>query len=215
MALKKLKCTDFCAEGMPFGLLREVTVLSMLKGHPNVVELLDFYLNPKPEQNCFILCFEFAEQGDLSKHITNLRQSIMKQGLSHPGVDFTFVRRVLKQLFQGVEFMHSKGIIHRDLKTANILLYKDGRIKIADFGLSRLVRHPLKPLTKEVQSMWYRPPEILLGNHNYTFAVDYWSLGIIAYELVYLTHRFQGTSEIDMLFKIFQQKGTPDLLTQS
>jgi serine/threonine protein kinase len=67
-------------------------------------------------------------------------------------------------------------------------------------------------MTKEVQSMWYRAPEILLGNQKHTFAVDYWSLGMIAYELIYLTHRYQGTSEIDMLFKIFSDKGTPDFL---
>ena len=76
-------------------------------------------------------------------------------------------------------------------------------MKIADFGLSRLIRHPMQAMTKEVQSMWYRAPEILLGNLNYSFAVDYWSLGIIAYEIVYLQHRFQGNSEIDMLFRIF------------
>lgn len=68
--------------------------------------------------------------------------------------------------------MHSRGVLHRDLKTANVLLSgtnkKDLVVKIADFGLSRLARIPLKPMTKEVQSMWYRPPEILLGNQNYT-----------------------------------------------
>ena len=58
-------------------------------------------------------------------------------------------------------------------------------------------------MTKEVQSLWYRAPEILFGNHNYTYAADYWSIGIMAYEMIYLQHRFPGTSEIDMLFKIF------------
>jgi len=63
--------------------------------------------------------------------------------------------------------------------------------------------------------LWYRAPEILFGNHNYTFAADYWSIGIIAYEMIYLQHRFPGTSEIDMLFKIFEQKGTPSFARSS
>ena len=70
-------------------------------------------------------------------------------------------------------------------------------------------------MTREVQSLWYRAPEIILGNSNYTFAADYWSIGIIAYELIYLEHRFAGTSEIDTLFKIFQTKGTPDFKATS
>lgn len=65
-------------------------------------------------------------------------------------------------------------------------------------------------MTKEVQTLWYRAPELLLGNKNYNYALDYWSLGVIAYELVYMRNRFKGTSEIDMLFKIFEQIGTPE-----
>lgn len=118
---------------------------------------------------------------------------------------------MLIQICEGVEAIHRAGIIHRDLKTANVLLCgRDGsQVKIADLGLSRSVRHPMHPMTKEVQSLWYRAPEILLSNHNYTYATDYWSIGIIAYEMIHLQHRFPGTSEIDMLFKIFEQKGTP------
>ncbi|TNV77768.1 hypothetical protein FGO68_gene12646 [Halteria grandinella] len=220
VALKKLKCSEGPSahlEGLSHNLLREITVLEMLKECPNFVRLLDIYYHPKcyPEPSCFVLSFEYAESGDLHKHVQVQRSSISAKGLIRaPQVDFAFVRSIMFQLCQGVHHMHSRGIIHRDLKSANILLTKDMKVKIADFGLSRLVRQPLQPMTKEVQSMWYRAPEILLGNQKYTYAVDYWSLGIMAYELIYLKHRFQGTSEIDMLFKIFQEKGTPNFLTR-
>jgi serine/threonine protein kinase len=108
--------------------------------------------------------------------------------------------------------MHRAGIIHRDLKSANILMCgKDGsQVKIGDLGLSRTLRQPIqKKLTKEIQSLWYRAPEVLLSNRNYTYATDYWSVGVIAYEMIYLEHRYPGNCEIDMLFRIFKEKGTP------
>ena len=209
---------DF-SEGLSHLLLRELSILQMLKGHPSIVELYDFYFQTSAVEGkppCFILCFEFASGGDLHHYIgEQLMIDSIKNDLNFvcTPIDYNFVRRILRQIFEGVNFMHSKGVIHRDLKAANILFDKIRCVvKIADFGLSRLVRQPMQPMTKEVQSMWYRAPEILLGNLNYTFAVDYWSLGIIAYELLYLKHRFQGTSEIDMLFKIFKEKGTPEFI---
>ena len=64
--------------------------------------------------------------------------------------NYDFIRNVLKQLCQGIEFMHSKGIIHRDMKCQNVLITKDDKVKIADFGLSRSVRQPLQKMTREV-----------------------------------------------------------------
>jgi serine/threonine protein kinase len=100
---------------------------------------------------------EYAEQGDLYQTLYNLKGAKTK-------LHFDSVRKIMIQLFHGVAYMHSKGIIHRDLKTSNILLTANGTVKIADFGLSRPIRQPFQIMTKEVQSLWYRAPELLLGS---------------------------------------------------
>ena len=105
--------------------------------------------------------------------------------------------------------MHRVGVIHRDLKPGNILLSGKNKVLICDFGLARPMRMTDIEMTQAIQSLWYRAPEALLRNTHYSFCVDYWSIGVIAFELVHGKAMFQGESEIDMILKIFQDKGTP------
>jgi serine/threonine protein kinase len=97
------------------------------------------------KDSAFVLSFEYADRGDLHKYVCNLKQDIAIKK-PYASIDFKFVRNVLIQICEGINFMHSKGFIHRDLKTANILLRagklgeKYPLVKIADFGLSRNVR---------------------------------------------------------------------------
>jgi len=101
--------------------------------------------------------------------------------------------------------------LHRDLKPQNILINADGSLKLADFGLSRAVQIiPAKRLTREVITLWYRAPEILLGCRTYDSSVDIWSSGLIIGEMLKGHPIAAGDSEIDQLFKIFQILGTPD-----
>ena len=85
-----------------------------------------------------------------------------------------------------------------------------GRLKLADFGLARAFCPPIRPLTHEVVTLWYRPPEILLGSQTYAPPVDVWAIGTIFVEMVTKRPLFPGDSEIDQLFKIFRQCGTPN-----
>ena len=90
---------------------------------------------------------------------------------------------IMKQLAESMDYMHSKGYLHRDIKPQNILVFEDGNIlKIADFGLCRR-KLAAGPLTLEVGSLWYRAPEIMLGIGEYNSAVDMWAIGCLLYEL--------------------------------
>ena len=90
----------------------------------------------------------------------------------------------MQQLFRGLDHCHGRNILHRDIKGSNLLIDNNGVLKIADFGLANFFdsnqRHPL---TSRVVTLWYRPPELLLGATNYGVAVDLWSAGCILAEL--------------------------------
>jgi serine/threonine protein kinase len=90
----------------------------------------------------------------------------------------------MQQLLQGLDHCHSRGVLHRDIKGSNLLIDNNGILKIADFGLASFFDpHQSQPLTSRVVTLWYRPPELLLGATLYGTAVDLWSTGCILAEL--------------------------------
>ncbi|GER45332.1 protein kinase superfamily protein [Striga asiatica] len=111
----------------------------------------------------------------------------------------------------GVEHCHSRGIMHRDIKTSNILVNNKGILKIADFGLANFVRpeSSQQPLTSRVVTLWYRPPELLLGSTNYDESVDLWSVGCVFAELLIGRPLLKGRTEVEQLHKIFKLCGSP------
>ena len=192
VAMKQMNF-DAQVEGVPTTAIREIALLKELS-HPNVVRLLDVFCKP----NKLVLVFEFLEN-DLKKYM---------KALDGPLSPFT-VKHFAYQLCRGVEFCHANRIIHRDLKPQNLLINDQLLLKIADFGLARAFAVPVPAYTHEVVTVWYRPPEILLGAKLYSVPVDLWSIGCVIGEMATGAPLFAGDSEIDTIFKIFQKLGTP------
>ncbi|EPY32094.1 cyclin-dependent kinase [Strigomonas culicis] len=192
VALKKVRL-DRTEEGIPQTALREVSILQEVH-HSNIVNLLDVIC----ADGKLYLIFEYVDQ--------DLKKALEKHGGPFSGMD---LKRLVYQLLDGLYFCHRHRIVHRDLKPANILLTYDKVLKLADFGLARAFQVPMHTYTHEVVTLWYRAPEILLGEKHYTPAVDMWSVGCIFAELARGKVLFRGDSEIGQLFEIFQVLGTP------
>lgn len=119
------------------------------------------------------------------------------------------IKQLLLQLTSGIAYLHDKWILHRDLKTSNLLLNNRGQLKIADFGMARYVGEPSPKLTQLVVTLWYRAPELLLGTKTYDRGVDMWSVGCIFAELLTREPLFRGKNEVDQVSKIFELCGVP------
>lgn len=173
VALKKIKL-DNTDEGIPSTSIREISILKQLK-HPNVINLLDLI----HEESKLSIILEYLDY-DLKKYIK----------CTNAPVDPHLTKSYLYQILNGISFCHSKRILHRDLKPENLLINKAGQIKIADFGLARAFGIPIKTLTHEILTLWYRGPEILLGQKEYSTPVDIWSIGCIFYEMAHASKIF-------------------------
>lgn len=183
--------------------LREIAHLKCLDKfrHPNIVRFLQVCNGKKIDDENILtmfLVFEYLDQ-DLSSYIDKCRRS--------RSIRSSKIRQISNEILSGVDFLHSHRIIHRDLKPQNILVNKDGHIKLADFGLAKTYDFEMK-LTAVVVTLWYRAPEVLLGL-PYATAVDIWSIGCIIAELFCLNPIFCGSSELDQLHKIFKILGKP------
>ncbi|GJQ13931.1 hypothetical protein GpartN1_g5722.t1 [Galdieria partita] len=194
-ALKEIKL-DNEVEGFPLTSLREVSILVSLR-HPNVIHVREVVVGSS--LNKIYLVMEYA-QHDMKNVLDNMR---------HP-FSQAEVKSLLQQLLSGVAYLHDNWVLHRDLKTSNLLLNSEGILKICDFGLARLYSDPLKPYTQPVVTLWYRAPELLLGARTYTPAVDIWSVGCIFAEWLTREALFPGSTEIDQLSRIWKCLGTPN-----
>lgn len=193
VALKKIRL-EIEDEGIPSTALREISLLKELD-HANIVKLLDV----EHSEHRLYLVFEWLDQ-DLKKYMDSRGPQGMSQAL---------VKSYMYQLTRGMHFCHQRGIMHRDLKPQNLLINRNGVLKIADFGLARAFQIPIRTYTHEVVTLWYRAPEILLGQRQYACPVDMWSIGVIFAEMLKNKALWPGDSEIDELYRIFRMLGTP------
>ncbi|KAK4692961.1 CTD kinase subunit alpha, partial [Lecanoromycetidae sp. Uapishka_2] len=193
-ALKKIRM-DGEKDGFPVTAVREIKLLQSLK-HDNVVSLQEVMVE---HNDCFMV-FEY-----LSHDLTGL--------LNHPTfkLDVAHKKHLGRQLFEGLSYLHRRGVLHRDIKAANILVSSTGQLKLADFGLARFFSKHGKPdYTNRVITIWYRSPELLLGETQYGPAVDIWSAACVMVEIFTRHAIFPGDGgEINQLDKIYNVLGTP------
>lgn len=194
VALKQLKLEKE-TYGFPITSLREIHTL-MEARHMHIVELKEIVVGDKLDQ--IYLVMEFVEH-DLKTLLTTMRTVFLPSE----------IKTLMRQLLSAVAFMHSRWIVHRDLKTSNLLMSNRGRIKIADFGLARMFGDPLGDMTNLVVTLWYRAPELLLGAKVYDTSIDMWSVGCIFAELLDKAPIFPGKTEVDQLTRIFRLLGHP------
>jgi cell division cycle 2-like protein len=161
----------------------------MLSNHPNIVNVREIVVTPS--LTGIFIVMEFVEH-DLKTLLDTMPSPFLQSE----------IKTLMLQLLSAVDHLHSNWIIHRDLKTSNLLMNNRGQIKVADFGLARRFGSPLQDLTQVVVTLWYRAPEILFGETKYTTAVDMWSIGCIFAELAEKEPLFPGKGEVDQLSKV-------------
>ncbi|XP_078155214.1 cyclin-dependent kinase G-2-like isoform X2 [Carex rostrata] len=196
VAVKKLKRETEKGGGFPMISLREINILLSIR-HPSIVDTKEVVMGSTMDS--IFIVMEFMEN-DLKRAMEASKQPFSESE----------TKQLMLQLLEGVMYLHKNWIIHRDLKTSNLLLNNSGELKICDFGLARYYESPLKLYTPWVVTLWYRAPELLLGAKEYSSAIDMWSVGCIFAELLTKEPLFKERNETAQINSIFQTLGVPD-----
>ncbi|GAB6026100.1 Cyclin-dependent kinase 20 [Chamberlinius hualienensis] len=193
VAMKRVPLKNF-ENGIPNSALREIKTLRVIDSE-HVVKLLDVF----PHGSGFVLVFEYM--------VTDLAE-VMRQATEK--LKANEVKSYMQMLLRAVSYCHSTSIIHRDLKPANLLLSSNGILKVADFGLARvMVQEGERLYSHQVATRWYRSPELLFGARQYNEAVDLWAIGCIFGEMLNHSPLFPGENDIDQLCVVMRTLGTP------
>ncbi|TKC49665.1 hypothetical protein EI555_011206, partial [Monodon monoceros] len=190
VALKEIRLEH--EEGAPCTAIREVSLLKDLK-HANIVTLHDIVHTDKS----LTLVFEYLDK-DLKQYMDDCGNIMSMHN----------VKLFLYQILRGLAYCHRRKVLHRDLKPQNLLINEKGELKLADFGLARAKSVPTKTYSNEVVTLWYRPPDVLLGSSEYSTQIDM-GVGCIFFEMASGRPLFPGSTVEDELHLIFRLLGTP------
>ena len=196
VALKKFKLDANAVNryGFPVTALREIALLVKLS-HPNILDCREVVTD---DEDQIYVVMEYVDH-DLKDVLTEMKHTFVASE----------VKCLMHQLLTAVAYLHDNWVVHRDLKTSNLLYSNRGGLKVADFGSSRHYADPLETMTPGHCTLWYRAPELLLGAPSYGTPMDIWSIGCIFAEFLCKQPLLPGTSEINQLDLIFALLGTP------
>eukprot|EP00906_Rhabdomonas_costata_P004741 RCo007033 len=185
-AVKQISIQDFTKEEVT-RTLQEVYIMKSL-AHPNVVRLHTYYV----EKRSLFMVMEWCDMGDLEELVETYRS----HGCT---VDEAFLWRVLSQLCSALQYLHESRIIHRDVKTRNVLLMgPELAVKLADLGLSRMVSSQPEEASAVGTPSYFAPEQVQRLPCDYK--VDIWAAGCVLYRLSTLAHPFSG-STVPLLFR--------------
>lgn len=183
VALKKIKM-ERETQGFPVTAIREIKILNLMN-HENIVKLREIITYDKENnvdtevnqdlksKGIFLgdvfMVFEYVDY-DLSNLLKNkfFLEYYLKDDL---------IKSFMYQLINGMNYLHNQKVLHRDIKSANLLISKNNVLKIADWGLARTIPPANHKLTVPVVTLWYRSPELCCGTKQYSTEVDMWSVG--------------------------------------
>ena len=170
--------------------MQEVQILQRTR-HKNIVRLYDSFESNKH----IVFVMELCAGGDLLNYVRKRRK------LKEDSAKFVF-----RQVVEGLQYCHSKGIVHRDMKLDNLLLDESGTVKICDFGVSRQLTSSHEIMTEQCGTPAYIAPEILKDKGYRGFGVDIWSLGVCLYALLYGTVPFKANNMSELHQLILKAK---------
>ncbi len=168
----------------------ESTILEKLE-HPNIIKFKETFMMKKPKASLCIV-MEYADGGDLKSKIADQKGKYFEESQ---------ILDWFTQICLAIKHIHDRKIIHRDLKSQNIFLTKNGLLKLGDFGIAKCLNYTHDKATSYVGTPYYLSPEIV-QNMDYSFETDIWSLGVLLYEIICLKFPFEASNLGTLCLKI-------------
>ena len=182
VALKSINKTFMSDESSLKKVMQEYNILKRAR-HKNIVRLYESF---ETEQH-IVYVMEVCGGGDLLTYVRRRRK--LKEDLA---------KFVFRQLIQGISYVNSKRVLHRDIKLDNILLTSEGDVKICDFGVSKLVQSATATQTEQCGTPAYIAPEVFKGRGYRGFQSDIWSAGVVLYAMLFGTVPFKATNMAEL-----------------